>query len=62
MKVADHSYTDFLETKRISVEPSGFELKPEYHKLGVKHLQEAEAAANAPDLFMWAEMQQESAP
>lgn len=41
----------------------GVELKPEYHKLGVRHLQEAEAAANAPDLFMWLEMQQnESAP
>lgn len=33
----------------------GAELKPEYHALGVKHLQEAEALANAPDLFMYME-------
>jgi hypothetical protein len=33
----------------------GAELKPEYHALGVKHLQEAEALANAPDMFMYME-------
>lgn len=33
----------------------GAELKPEYHALGVKYLKEAEALANAPDLFMYME-------
>lgn len=34
---------------------AGAELKPEYHTLGVKYLREAEALANAPDLFMYME-------
>lgn len=47
-----------IEMKRKFV---GVELKPEYHKLGVKYLKEAEFQANMPTLWDFAEQQLDEA-